>query len=208
MKIFRILLCLIALLCVSSSAYANATPLSSYQEGDAMNLTGTVSSASGEEFTINLGRGSVTVNVGDWEWFTDEAEKVKVGEKVTVTGIVDDGFFTGRKLQARTIYVHDRDSYYRPMDIEDYAYQTWLDTPPPEGSAVSLTGIVKKVENGGLLLNTGKTEIQVVMDKIKAPKVNTGDRIRVSGVLNDDFFEARKMEATRIIVIHEKSRKK
>ncbi len=202
----------------AQSPVANPVPqnqsanISARSEGDAVSVTGTVESASGNTFVMNYGSGKINVDMGGWDWYSNEAEKLTAGEKVTVTGTIDDGFFKGREIKAENVYIHDRYSYYYSTGQGDANYLLY--GTPPEGSAVSVTGIVNTIEGKEFTLNTGKNVIRVdtakmtydPLDDEGFQKIKVGDRLRVYGVLSDDLFDTREVDATTVVNLYERPR--
>ena len=55
-----------------------------------------------DEFVLSYGSGEITVEMDDWRWDSDNAEALRIGERVTVTGNIDDDLFQAVKLKPTT----------------------------------------------------------------------------------------------------------
>ena len=71
-------------------------------------ISGIINDAEGAEFRLDHGEGEITVEMAGWDWYdhTDAASAplLHIGERVTVTGPVDETFYDARRLEARTVY--------------------------------------------------------------------------------------------------------
>lgn len=86
--------------------YWHPTSLASMEDGSWVSLTGTVTEANGEEFTLHTGMTTMTVEVdqmavnpleGNPDW------SVGPGDYVSVTGEIDNDFFEGREIVASSV---------------------------------------------------------------------------------------------------------
>lgn len=105
-----------------------------------ISVSGTVKSVSPDTFILEYDKGTIPVEMDDWDNDAD-AYKVVTGDKVTVNGIIDDDLFERKSIEASSVYV--------------------------EGFQ----------------------------------KIKKGDRVSVSGMFDTDLFEARKFDATSIVTL-------
>ena len=81
-----------------------------------------------------------------------------------------------------------------------------LDKPyaKPDGSWISLSGEVTDVQNDALTLDYGTNKVSVEMDDWdwydESRAVLKGDKVTVYGVVDDDFYETSKIEASSVFV--------
>jgi len=73
----------------------------------------------------------------DWDWF-DEASRLNAGEKVTVYGRIDDGLYETRTIEADSVYVYERNTYYYANDADEESYyytypHVWTGCPTGAG---------------------------------------------------------------------------
>lgn len=173
-----------------------------------ISLSGTVSAAGNEVFTLDYGEGLITVEMDDWDRY-GEARFIAPGESIAVFGRIDDSFYEARTIEADSVYVAERNTYFYANDADEegdlhyrYAY-TYYPTTAEEGSWVTVSGPVKSISGRELTLDTGVTEIQVDTDRLKYnplddtgyQQIDVGDRIAVYGEVDDDLFEQREIMA-------------
>jgi hypothetical protein len=82
-----------------------------YADDTYITLSGTVATVLGNQFTLDYDTGSITVVMNDFYGGTAK-DKLIPGEKVTVSGKIDDDLFESRKIMAGGVYVHDRSVHY------------------------------------------------------------------------------------------------
>lgn len=179
-----------------------------YTDNDWISITGDVQSTTTEAFTLDFGQGLITVEMDDWDWY-DEADLLKVGEKVTVYGRIDDGLYETRKIEANSVYAHDRNTYFYANDADEegdymfYTYYTAFPVTVPDGTWMSASGTIKEINGRELTLDIGTRNIIIdtdemsynPLDDVGYQKIDKGDRIYVSGKLDIDFFEHDEIKA-------------
>jgi len=172
-----------------------------------ISLTGTVAATDVEEFTLDYGEGLITVEMDDWSWYVDELPLV-VGDRVTVYDQIDDDFFEGCEIEATSIFVVDRSTYYYPYDVvPDVVVYSYPAVVAPEGSWVSLSGTVTAIDGREFVLDTGEGVITVdtiemaynPLDDVGYQEIDEDDRVSVSGRLDLDLFDEREIHAESIV---------
>lgn len=200
------------LIAFSSAPAMSANPYKmKYTDNDWITITGDVVSTSEDAFTLDFDDGLVTVEMDDWDWF-NEASLLKKGEKVTVYGRIDDGLYEAKTIEADSVYAHDRNTYFYASDADeegDALYYSYYYTYPveiPDGTWMSVSGIVKDIDGRELTLDTGLREVRIDTDEMAYnplddkgyQQIDEGDRIYVSGELDIGFFEANEIKAHTI----------
>ena len=182
-----------------------------------ISVTGTVADTSIDEFTLDYGRGLITVEMEDWDWYTS-ALPLRFGDRVTVLGRIDDDLFEGREIKAERVYVAARATYYYPSDA--YASSLAVYGFPAlvleDGTWVSVSGKVAKVGDREFLIEAGDGRIQIdtigmaynPLDDTGFQKIEKGDRVSVTGRLDLDFFERREIQADTIVTLSKDAKKK
>lgn len=181
-----------------------------YFDRDWITLTGDVTATRAEAFTLDFGEGMITVEMDDWDWY-DEANRIRAGEKVTVYGRIDDGWYEARTVEADMVYAHERDTFFHASDADeegDYRHYAYTPYPlaAPEGTWLSLAGTVTKIDGRELMLDTGLREVQIdtdpmeynPLDDVGYQQVDVGDRIFVSGRVDLGYFERDELQAHSI----------
>lgn len=203
---------LLLTLCLALSMPAADASLSDKVDGEFVTLSGEVLSVSPHSFQLDTGDNIILVEMDDYDWDSDGYKLVK-DDNVVVTGRVDHDFLERRKVEAGSVYVKGLDTFfYANSDDEEgdfyYYYpnipSVYMDVPKiPEGASVELQGIVSKVDGREFVLNTGLRKVTVdTSDLIYNPMDNTGytqidkyDRVRVSGRMEDSFFDGKEVSA-------------
>ncbi|NCC22686.1 MAG: hypothetical protein EOM26_09540 [Alphaproteobacteria bacterium] len=216
---------LLAVTMIAGAASLLSTPVAAqevalYDDDDPIVISGTVAEVDGDEFVLNYGEGRVTVEMDDWDWFLNEAEALIPGERVTVSGWIDDDLFEGREIEAETVYVSDRYTRYfedpevgtRSPDTFVYSYTGIT----PDESWISTSGRIESIDGRAFTLANDAGEIRVEtgtlgynpMDEDGFQKLEAGDRVYVSGLLDNDFFERRTIEANQVVTLSEQTRRR
>lgn len=192
-----------------------------YQRSDDswVTLNGRVLSAGNDSFVLDYGDGTITVEMDDWDWY-EEGNLLSAGDRVSVSGLIDDDFLEKRSIEASTVYVEDLNTYFyaSAADEEDpyFVSTTYYIQPLGDESQLSLTGTVGQVSGREFTLDTGTGSIQVdtsymrynPLDKQGFQRVSRGDKVSVSGELDLDFFEEREILADSVISLNQSSDRK
>jgi len=144
-----------------------------------------------------------------WDWFSNAATRLTAREVVTVYGEIEDNFWEGREIEATSVYDFDRSTYYL-SDIDPTLDSYFFTTPlsiPPEGTWMSVTGTVQKINGREFMLDTGKGTLKIdtltmefdPLDDVGTPQIETGDSVTISGRLDQDVFEKKEIQAKSII---------
>lgn len=196
---------------MSFPGYAAQKDLSGYEDRSIVSVAGVVKSTAGDRFTLDMGGSDIIVEMDGWDWFVNEAEQLHVGEKVTVTGRVDDNLFEKRTIEADTVYVHPRTTFYFANNGDEEGGEVLLYTynmpPLSEGARISARGTVKNLGGGEFTLDTKFGNIQVdtgslsydPTDKIGFQRIRNGDQVYVSGIWDKSFVESNKIQAQNLI---------
>lgn len=182
-------------------------------------VSGIISDATGSTFRLNYDGGAITVDMAGWQIYAergiDEEPLFDVGENVTVTGAVDEALYRARRLEALSVFVRDRDSFYTVAPPETGARWALRPMPSsplvePEPTTIMLAGQVSSVSGDELSLDVGGSAVSVdtapmsydPLDAIGNQRVRKGDWVQVGGKLDDGFFEERRLGAQRITSIY------
>lgn len=190
---------------------AQAANQNTAEDDSYVTLSGTVGGVSDkDEFTLNYGGGTIKVDTNDaWpNLFNRDANNatryIREGDRVVVTGKVDDNWFTQRELDAYSLR-HQRGSEVFNYEAErrSAAAPAIKDDMLDDKGSVTITGTVSKVEDNGryLVRYPGKmTAIRVDASALKeAGPFNVGDRVTVTGPLTDTLFTRKEIKADGII---------
>ncbi|MDB2414820.1 hypothetical protein N9W34_03520 [Rickettsiales bacterium] len=203
-----------AMLFTSANAEA-ANPFKlKYTNNDWINVTGKIKDISSDQFTLDFDDGMITVEMDDWDGY-DEAQLLKKGETVTVSGEIDHDLYESKKIEASTVYSHDRTTYFYASseDEEDGYYYSYYSYPAeiPDGTWMNVSGVVKKIHDRELILQTSAGDIVVdtktmsynPLDDSGFVQVDVGDKVYVSGEFDVNFFDKNEIDASSIATVVE-----
>lgn len=197
------------ILMVATAAFA-ATPAiaqvpANTPDGEWLTLAGTVESVAGDDFVLDYGSNSITVEMDDYDWYDENA--LLEGDEVKVTGRIDDDFLQSRRLEASSVYVdsiHTR-FFASAQDEEDFIPA--VDAPIVGDTGVTVTGTVESVAGDEMIVDANVFDYKVdtgtlyydPFDATGLQHVEVGDRISVTGQFDDsDFFDRPEIDATVI----------
>lgn len=183
-----------------------------YQDEDWITVTGDVNSITPDAFTLDFGDGLITVEMDDWDFYSDTSRLV-TGEKVTVYGVIDNGFYEAKTIEADMVYAHDRSTYFYANDADEeddypyyYSYYHTYPVAVPDGTWLSVSGRVTDINGRELTLNTGENKLIVdtkelnynPLDDKGYQQIDKGDRIYVTGLVDINIFDANELDALTI----------
>jgi uncharacterized protein YdeI (BOF family) len=174
-----------------------------------ISLSGTVGQVRQDTFELDFGERTITVEMDDSDRQA-ETYALRMGDKVTVNGLIDDDFFETSKIEASSVYVEKlgRHFFASVLDEEDFASVTYL---APIDGGVAVHGLVTRVSGDEFTIDNGLRSVRVdvgdmsydPLDDEGYQKVEVGDVVRVQGRIDDDFLEAREVMASSITTLAE-----
>lgn len=198
---------------VSTNTAVNANVATAADQSPVV-LTGTIQSVSDDEFVLSYGSGNITVEMEDWNWNGENMKNLRVGDRVTVTGQIDDDLFEGREIEADNIYLTASNVYYyregsTASPIMGTAYRSPnTSTMAGDGTFVAMSGRVSNINgkeftltdenNMTMQVDTGELGYDP-LDAEGVQRVREGDMIQVYGEVDEDFFERKEILASRVI---------
>ncbi|MEA3641669.1 MAG: hypothetical protein VBE63_17250 [Lamprobacter sp.] len=175
-----------------------------------ISVSGTVESVTNDAFVLDYGEGLMTVEMDDGDRDAD-GYKLVSGDKVTVNGRIDDDLFEARTLEASSVYVENIDTYFYASAFDDEAINDVIVTvqTPVVISATTVQGTVTEVSSEEFVVDTGLRQVRVeVEDMAYNPlddegyqKIKVGDRVSVTGQIDDDLFEGRELVADSVVTL-------
>lgn len=212
----------VAVVFVAALAIPAATQDLDSMENEAwLQLNGTVTSVSANEFKLDYGTGIVRVEMDDWD-DTAEGYYVSPGDDVTVLGKLDADVAETRSIEAASVYVDDLNTYFyvNPADEEDVATAgtrfdrrvIGMNSHAAEVYPTTVVGTVKDVDGREFTIDVGTTKLIVdtsqmsynPLDVEGYQQVEAGDRVRVIGKINSDLseiFQGRKLAASSVTTL-------
>lgn len=187
-----------------------------FQNDAYITISGTVASMSdGDEFALKHANGTIKVDTNDSfpDLFEeDAAEYLKVGDRVVVTGKVDNNLFSTNEIEAYRLETV-RDGKNRVFTNAKLAPQNERDlaafTPLAQGQAltdeknVRLSGRISQIDgNDNLQLRFADGSIKVDLDDIDDKELSNfkvGDDVVVFGEVDKNWNDTKEIDAVRIV---------
>lgn len=181
-------------------------PMADYDEGASITMQGTVSDVDDGDFTLRTRHGMVEVD-GDDIFDDDNAFQLANGDQVTVSGTVDDDLFESREIDARSVHVDKVDVTFTTQNDPVDGYTQNTNRSAEHGG--ELSGRVLSIGDGEFSIASGGGTVTVDVDELANnplddegfPILEVGDRVRVSGEMDDGWFEDREFEAVALNII-------
>ena len=175
-----------------------------------MTLSGTVSKVlDNDRFELNYGNGITQIDCDDalHDLFQKNGRRIKIGDKVTVTGKIDNKWFAKHEILVSSI-LHITDDYillYRRLGSAGGEVPAIVGAAKPSlflDGQIALTGIVCGVAyEGSFTLCYEDGTIQVNASGIKIPDSNrivSDDVVTVYGKIDSSFFKDRAINAETV----------
>ncbi len=185
--------------------------LAGKSNGEFVTLSGKVSDVKPHSFTLTTNGNKVLVEMDDYSSWIADGFKLVNGDQVAVSGRVDKDFLEKKKVEAGSVYVKNIDTYFFASsdDEEDFTYVPTsysLIGTLPEGAQIDLQGKITNVQGREFTVDTGIRKIVVdtqsmtynPVDNKGFTKLNVGDRVRVSGKVEENLFEAKEVAANYV----------
>lgn len=170
-----------------------------------INISGMVKSVKADSFQLDFGGGLVTVEMDDGDRDAD-GYKLLPGDKVTVSGMIDDDLFEKTTIEASSVYVEKLGTSFfaSALDDEDYYFDV---TTPIVIAQTTVQGIVTEVDDDEFKVDSALRTVTVDIDSMSYnplddqgyQKIAVGDVVRVTGMIDDDFFEGREIKAQSVV---------
>lgn len=191
---------------------ATANPggsVSRADDGEWIRLSGTVRSVSDDEFTLDYGKDRITVETDDFR--SDALRSLKQGDRVMVSGRIDDGFFSSKSIVASTVRVEGSQetlsSNHAAMNDSRSAFPEAPGNVSrmEDGDWISLTGKVSKMDDDEFTIQTGSQSVAVDasdVDGFDRKGLRVGDRVSVSGEVDEGgLFTDREIETNSVVIL-------
>ena len=207
----KILLCLLMILGTAISY--GSTQFKNASDGEYITVSGKVTKASGKNFHLESKgqKMEVTMN-NNFDMWTSDGLKIRQGDKIVVTGRVDNDLLDKKTLNASSVYVKNLNSYFYG-DSSDNSYTPVLSSSYmaiedlPENSSVDITGKVTNISGREFTVDTGLRKVQVdtadmlynPMDSTGLTQVKKGDRVQISGLVDNKYLDEKELSASYII---------
>ena len=173
-----------------------------------INLSGTVEAVEADAFELDYGDGVITVEMDDGDRDADAYQLLR-GDTVSVSGMIDDDFFTSTSIEAASVYVEEAGTtfYASSVDDEDIDRATMNGPGPVSVSEVIVHGQVTDVSRDSFVIDNGTRKIVIDVSKLGYDpfdddgyqRIEVGDRVQVGGEITSDLFMNRELAADSVI---------
>jgi uncharacterized protein YdeI (BOF family) len=171
-------------------------------------ISGKVDKVSPDSFILNYDSGTVIVEMDDGDRDAD-AYKLVAGDKVTVSGRIDDDFLESTTIEAFSVYIKNLDTTFFASSADEEGPDSYTVNivSPLIDNHYNLIGTVTKVNDEEFTVDTGRRSLTVEVDEMDYnplddegyQKIELGDRVSIAGKLDYDLFEGRELEADSIV---------
>lgn len=168
-------------------------------------LTGEVTAVDSQFFTLDYGDGEIFVELHDTDLDAQAYAELE-GEEVMVTAKLDDGMFSNDRLIAQSVFVDEMETIYLADEVDQASADLYLSAANAidiDEEEMVLVGTVKSIGKQALQLEVGDATLTVKLDDLENAPLDEegyltlmkGERVRVTGELEDDFFNTFTVEA-------------
>lgn len=203
MKLLLIIFSILTLqFSLAFGSFANKT------NGESVTITGKVTEVKRNSFMLKTYGKNILVEMDSYDGWAGEGFKLINGDQVVVYGRIDNDFLEKKKVEAGTVYVKNINAYFFANSADEegynyipnvYSYMSDL----PENVLVDIQGKITKINKRELTVDTGSRKVTVdtkkmtynPLDKLGFTKLKIGDRVRVSGKVEDNIFESNEVAA-------------
>lgn len=174
-----------------------------------ISIDGEVEAVTANAFTLNYGKGTVTVEMDDADRYA-EGYSLKKGDEVTVSGIIDDDFYEATSIEASSVYVENLGAYFYASAVDEE--DTFVTIGPVVVSDTIFQGTVSSVSDDSFTLDSGKQKLTVNVDEMAYnplddkgfQKLKEGDRVSVTGNMDYELFKGRVFDAKSVVTLMDK----
>ncbi|MDZ7783970.1 MAG: hypothetical protein U5K56_13885 [Halioglobus sp.] len=204
-------LLLLAALSLGSAARADKPNPYLMAENTWITISGTVESVEMDNFELDYGDGNVTVEMDDGDRDADGYKLMK-GDKVTVSGVIDDDFYELTTIEASSVYVENLGTTFFASSVDEESLDSWAVAvaEPVIVSETVVQGTVTEVKDDEFSIDTGARKLEVDVDDMSYnplddegyQKIGKGDRVRVTGDIDEDLFDSRELDADSVVKLN------
>jgi hypothetical protein len=204
---------LIVIMIGLSFALPKAQAADPYEKADDtwISLSGTAVSPKPDSFILDYGQGVIQVEVDDQDWF-HEGNAMNEGNRVIVTGKIDDDLYDRTSIEAYSVYIQDQNRYiyasskdeerwfehsWTPVTIGETTIRGKVVTTNPEARQFTIDTGTKK-----LTVDTGNMSYNP-LDDYGFQRIRPGDKVIASGVMTRNFLTTRNLQADMVTTLQD-----
>ena len=204
---------LLGLVAAAALLVAPAEAQNPYMQPDDswIRIDGTVDRVWEDSFSLDYGDGMVLVEMDDSDRDAD-AYVLRKGDKVAVSGRVDDDLFERTTIEAGRVFVENLGTHFYSSAADE---EDWYDTinPPLEVSRTELRGTVTAVGDDRFTLRIGERDVTIEthempydpLDDEGYQRIERGDYVSVGTRIDARFFEGQEIVADHITLLYDRT---
>lgn len=173
-----------------------------------LSIDGEVDTVSADAFTLDYGEGIITVEMDDGDRDAD-AYKLVPGDKVTVSGMIDDDFYELAKIEASSVFVESLGTYFYASSVDEE--DTIVTVSPVVVSETILQGKVTSVDEAeeAFTVNSGSRTLSINVDEMSYnplddsgyQEITEGDVVSVIGEMDSQVLDGREFDAESVTTL-------
>jgi hypothetical protein len=192
----------------AGAADASETDPYAMPDGTWINISGIIESVGPDTFSLDYGEGIVVVEMDDGDRDAD-AYKLLAGDKVAVSGRVDDDFFEATTIEAGSVYVESRGTIFFASSIDEEAAEGFAAAivSPVDVSKTVVQGTVAVVDDDEFVIDSGiRVDTAELgynpLDDEGYQKITVGDRVKVVGTMESELFDSHELMADVVVKLN------
>ncbi|MBK1829130.1 hypothetical protein JIN77_00180 [Verrucomicrobiaceae bacterium R5-34] len=188
----------------------SATPYT-HPDGAWITVTGKVTKTSPSAFILDYGKGAITVEMDDYDWYA-EGSDILVDDKVVVTGRIDADEDEPRTIEASSVFVKGENLtfYASASDDEDVRKPVRIDVVEKiptfsfYGKVTSIDGDTMTMDNGYQVITVNTSELsENAFDDDGDIQLEINDWVTTTAHVHTDYASTNVLNASTVIE-HEK----
>lgn len=190
---------------------ANAGTFSKAQNGDYISISGKVDKVRADYFILVSNGKRIHVEMDDYDWDSDGYKVVK-GDRVVVSGFIDQDYLEKKKIEAGSVYVKNLDTYFfaNSSDEEDIYtpdIQYSMMKKIPDSVTYRIKGKVVQISNDSFVVDSGLNKWRIdtnymsfnPLDDVGFTQVDINDKVTVTGIPYQSNLFQNRLQAKYVV---------
>ncbi|MCU7555469.1 NirD/YgiW/YdeI family stress tolerance protein [Alteromonas sp. ASW11-19] len=188
--------------------------LSEWEDNTWLTVSGQIKEVGDDSFVLRSGDDRLTVEFEDGD-DDEDAQMFNVGDKVTVSGEVDENLFLDTSLEASSVFVHDWNTTFVAETTDNELKDRFIATAtvPSDLDDMTLIGSVSSVNGETIQLTTSGVTIDVDVSELPGNPlsddgylhIQEGDRVKVDASIESAFYNESMVVAEALIRLNDVS---
>ena len=172
-------------------------------------LTGEVTAVDSQFFTLDYGDGEIFVELSQTKLDPKAYAEID-GKEVMVTAQLDEGMMSNERLVAHSVIAEDADTVYMADTVDQASADLFMSTAGSidfDDAEMIIVGTVETIGREAVQVKVGDAMLTVELDELEDAPVDSdgyltlteGERVRITGELEEDFFNRFTVEADTLM---------